>query len=130
MGIAFIVVFALGKLMATSGDYSWIMLLAVYGVDTVLTIVHRILLHENLGDAHRKHAYQIMANELKIPHVVVSLIYMTLQIVVSAGLLFLPVNHYLYSAIVLVILCMAYIVFMKKYYHLHEEYLRSVEVLS
>ena len=30
-----------------------------------LTIVHRIMLHENLGEAHRKHAYQIMANELK-----------------------------------------------------------------
>ena len=113
--------------MAISGDYSWIMLLAVYGVDTVLTIVHRIMLHENLGDAHRKHAYQIMANELNIPHVAVSLIYMALQMIVSAGLLFLPINHYLYSAIVLMILCMAYIVFMKKYYHLHEEYLRSVE---
>lgn len=127
VGMAFIVVFAIGMLMAKSNDYSWIMLLAVYGVDTVLTIVHRILLHENLGIAHRKHAYQIMANELRIPHVVVSLIYMALQLMVSAGLLFIPMNHYLYSAIVLVVLCLAYVVFMKKYYHLHEEYLKSVE---
>ena len=127
VGMAFIVVFAIGMLMVKSGDYSWIMLLAVYGVDTVLTIVHRILLHENLGIAHRKHAYQIMANELRIPHVVVSTIYTALQLVVSAGLLFIPMNHYCYSAIVLLILCLAYVVFMKKYYHLHEEYLKSLE---
>ena len=41
----------------------------VYGVDGCLTIIHRILLHENLGEAHRKHAYQLMANELQIGHV-------------------------------------------------------------
>ena len=34
------------------------------------------MLHENIGLPHRKHVYQLMANELKIPHVGVSLIYM------------------------------------------------------
>lgn len=126
VGIAFILVFAIGALMIATGDYSYIMLLAVYGVDTVLTIVHRILLHEDLGKAHRKHAYQIMANELHLPHVLVSSIYMALQLLVSAGLILLPLNHYVYSAIVLATLCAAYLLFMKKYYHLHEEYLASV----
>lgn len=126
VGIAFILVFAIGALMIRTGDYSYIMLLAVYGVDTVLTIVHRILLHEDLGKAHRKHAYQIMANELHLPHVLVSSIYMALQLLVAAGLILLPLNHYVYSAIVLAILCAAYLLFMKKYYHLHEEYLASV----
>lgn len=126
VGIAFILVFAIGALMIRTGDYSYIMLLAVYGVDTVLTIVHRILLHEDLGKAHRKHAYQIMANELHLPHVLVSSIYMALQLLVAAGLILLPLNHYVYSAIVLAILCAAYLLFMKKYYHLHEEYLTSV----
>ena len=127
VSMAFILVFAIGMLMVKTRDYSWIMLLAVYGVDTVLTIVHRILLHENLGQAHRKHAYQIMANELKMPHVVVSCIYMGLQLAISAGLIFLPINHYLYSAIVLVLLASAYLLFMGKYYHLHEEYLASLK---
>ena len=48
------------------GDFSWIVLLSVYGVDSVLTIIHRLMLHENIGLPHRKHLYQIMANELKI----------------------------------------------------------------
>ena len=32
------------------------------------------MLHENLNEAHRKHAYQIIANELKIGHVKVTLL--------------------------------------------------------
>ena len=43
------------------------------------------MLHENLGQAHRKHAYQLMANELKMSHVTVSLLYMAIQLVISLG---------------------------------------------
>lgn len=127
VGIAFIILFALGKLILLTGNFSYILLLAVYGVDSVLTIVHRIMLHENIGEAHRKHVYQLMANELKIPHVVVSIIYMCLQLVVSFGLILLPMNHWAYFVLVLVMLCLTYILFKKKYYYLHEEYLRSLK---
>lgn len=125
ISIAFILLFAIGKLMLQTGDFSYIVFLAVYGADAVLTICHRIQLHEKLGVAHRKHAYQIMANELKLPHVGVSLMYMVLQLAVSAGLIFLPMNHYLYLGLIVVALAVAYVLFMKKYYHLHEEYLRQ-----
>lgn len=127
ISIAFIIIFLLGKLIIQTGNLWYIMLLALYGVDTVLTIVHRIMLHESLGQAHRKHAYQLMANELHIPHVVVSSIYMVIQFAIAAGLIWLPVNKWLYSLVVLLLLCVAYILFKKKYYHLHEEYLKSKE---
>ena len=126
-GGTFITIFLLGKLIIQTGNLWYIMLLALYGVDTVLTIVHRIMLHESLGQAHRKHAYQLMANELHIPHVVVSSIYMVIQFAIAAGLIWLPVNKWLYSLVVLLLLCVAYILFKKKYYHLHEEYLKSKE---
>ncbi len=125
ISIAFILLFALGKLIIKTGDLSYLTFLAVYGADAVLTICHRIQLHENLGEAHRKHAYQLMANELKIPHVRVSLLYMALQLVISAGLIFIPINHFLYMGVIIVILATAYLLFMKKNYHLHEEYLKS-----
>lgn len=125
ISIAFILLFALGKLILHTGDLSYLTFLAVYGADAVLTICHRIQLHENLGEAHRKHAYQLMANELKMPHVLVSSIYMTLQLAISAGLIFLSINHYLYMGLVIVALAAAYIIFMKRNYHLHEEYLKS-----
>lgn len=125
ISIAFILLFALGKLILHTGDLSYLTFLAVYGADAVLTICHRIQLHENLGEAHRKHAYQLMANELKMPHVLVSAIYMILQLAISVGLIFLPVNHYLYMGIIIVALATAYVVFMKRNYHLHEKYLKS-----
>ena len=129
VSIAFILLFALGALILRDGDLSWIVLLAVYGVDTVLTICHRIMLHENLGKAHRKHAYQLMANELHVSHVKVSAFYALLQLAISAGAILLvpdsPAARWIYLAAVLLLLCAAYIIFMKKNYHLHEEYLRS-----
>lgn len=125
ISMAFILLFALGKLIIQTGDLSYLSFLAVYGADAVLTICHRIQLRENLGEAHRKHAYQLMANELKMPHILVSTVYMLLQLAISFGLIFLPVNHYLYMGIVIVALAAAYIIFMKRNYHLHEAYLRS-----
>lgn len=131
VGIAFIMLFAIGKLVMATGDVTWLLFLLVYGVDGCLTICHRILLHENLGEAHRKHAYQLMANELKMSHVVVSLIYMALQLVVSVGMIYLVpdtvVAHWLYLGGTLVVLAVAYVLFKKKYYHLHEEYLASLK---
>lgn len=131
IGIAFIMLFLLGNVIMKTGDITWLIFLLVYGVDGCLTIIHRIMLHENLGEAHRKHAYQIMANELKIGHVKVTLLYMAMQLVVSLGFIYLcPDNvlcHWMYFVGALAVLCVAYVAFMKKYYHLHEEYLKSVE---
>ena len=131
IGIAFILLFLIGRLVMLTGDVTYLIFLLVYGVDGCLTICHRILLHENLGEAHRKHAFQLMANELKIGHVTVSLVYMALQMAVSLGFIYLCPNttaaHWVYLAIALAVLAIAYILFKKKYYHLHEEYLASLK---
>ena len=131
IGIAFILLFLIGRLVMVTGDVSYFIFLLVYGVDGCLTICHRIMLHENLGEAHRKHAFQLMANELKIGHVTVSLIYMALQMAVSLGFIFLcpdtMVAHWVYLVVALIVLAIAYILFKKKYYHLHEEYLASLK---
>lgn len=132
IGIAFIMLFLLGNVIIKTGDITWLIFLLVYGVDGCLTIIHRIMLHENLGEAHRKHAYQIMANELKIGHVKVTLLYMAMQLAVSLGFIYLCPNtalcHWMYFVGALVVLAIAYVLFMKKYYHLHEEYLRMLNV--
>ena len=130
IGIAFIMLFAIGRLIMKTGDVTWLIFLLVYGVDGCCTILHRIMLRENLGEAHRKHAYQLMANELGISHVAVSLFYLGLQLVISLGFIYLcpatVLAHWIYLIVALVVLVGAYVVFMKKYYHLHEEYLASL----
>ena len=131
IGIAFIILFALGRLMLATKDVTWIVFFLVYGIDGSLTIFHRILLHENLGQAHRKHAYQLMANELKMSHVVVSLLYMAIQLVVSLGFIYLCPDtilaHWIYLIGAGIVLAVAYVLFKMKYYHLHEEYLASLK---
>lgn len=117
--IAYVLVFAIGLLVLKTHDYSYVGLLGVYGVDTVLTICHRIGLHENISRPHRKHAYQLLANELRVPHTTVAAMYATVQLIISAGLIWLPVNHYLYLGATVALLSAAYLLFMKKYYHLH-----------
>lgn len=131
IGIAFILLFMLGNVIIKTGDITWLIFLLVYGVDGCLTIMHRIMLHENLGEAHRKHVYQIMANELKIGHVKVTLLYMAMQLIVSLGFVYLCPNtimaHWCYMVAAIVVLAVAYILFKRKYYHLHEEYLASLK---
>ena len=131
IGVAYILLFLIGTLILRTGDITWLIFLLVYGVDGCLTICHRIMLHENLGEAHRKHAYQIMANELKIGHVKVASLYALLQLAVSLGFIYIipntPLAHWLYLLGALIVLSIAYIAFMKKYYHLHEEYLASLK---
>ena len=131
IGIAFLLLFLIGGLVMMTGDVTYFIFLLVYGVDGCLTICHRIMLHENLGEAHRKHAYQLMANELKIGHVTVSLIYMGIQLAISLGFIYLIPNtivaHWVYLVGMFIVLAVAYVLFKKKYYHLHEEYLASLK---
>ena len=139
IGVAYILLFLIGSLILATGDVTYLIFLLVYGVDGCLTIVHRILLHENLGEAHRKHAYQLMANELKIGHVKVASFYALLQLAVSLGFIYLcPMLstatelslvawHWIYLVVALVALAVAYVLFMRKFYHLHEEYLASLK---
>lgn len=119
VSIAFILLFLIGKLILTTGDFSWIILLSVYGVDSVLTIIHRLMLHENIGLPHRKHMYQLMANELKIPHVGVSLIYMGAQALVILGYFCFVRYGYWYLLGIIVLLSGIYVLFMRRYFHLH-----------
>ena len=120
ISIAFIILFLLGLLIIKTGDFSYIILLVVYGIDSILTILHRLLLKENIFLPHRTHAYQIMANELKIPHVVVSLFYAILQILILIGYIIFKQYSYWFSGLIVVILSACYLLFKIKYFHLHK----------
>ena len=119
ISIAFIIVFLLGLLMIKTGDFSYIVLLAIYGVDSILTIIHRIILKENIFEPHRKHAFQLMANELKIPHIAVSSIYCLLQMIITFVYFEFKTYSYWYLLSVLILLSFVYFLFKKKFFHLH-----------
>jgi len=115
LSIAFIVVFLLGQLILTTRDFRFILLLGVYGVDTILTILHRLLLHRNIFKPHRGHMYQIMANELEMGHLRVSAIYMLAQLLMTTGLLVTSyrTGYFLGS---IAIFCIIHMLFMKMHF--------------
>jgi len=120
ISIAFLLVFLIGRLIIVTKDFSYIILLAVYGVDSVLTIIHRLILKENIFQPHRKHAYQLLANELKVPHLRISIFYALLQGIIMLGFFYFKSHSYIYLVSVIAILSMAYVLLKMKYFHLHK----------
>ncbi len=117
--IAVIIVFLLGQLIIKTGNFTYIVFLSVYGVDSVLTILHRLKLKENIFEPHRKHLFQLLANELKIPHLLVSVLYSILQLIIALGLLHFPEFGSIYMVVVIVVLSIVYIFVKNKIYHKH-----------
>lgn len=119
LSIGFIILFLILKLFLQEAQLYWMSFIVVYAVDGGMTMLHRTFLGENLMTPHKKHAYQIMANELGMGHLKVSLIYMALQVLCNVWLIANPGNTTLF--IQLLLLSMLYLWFMNRYYHLHAE---------
>ena len=119
LAIGYIILFLILKLFLQEAQMFWLSFLVVYAVDGGLTILHRAFLGENLMKPHKKHVYQLMANELGLSHLKVSLIYMGLQAVCCVWIIAVPANTTFLIQIVL--LSVAYLWFIRRYYHLHEE---------
>jgi UDP-N-acetylmuramyl pentapeptide phosphotransferase/UDP-N-acetylglucosamine-1-phosphate transferase len=82
ISIAVIILFLLLKLIIQEQNLIYILFLSVYGVDSILTIIHRLFLKENIFKAHRLHLFQVLVHTLKIPHLVMASIYMLIQSII------------------------------------------------
>ena len=131
LGAAFIMLFVIGCIVMKTMDPTWLVFLVIYGIDGVTTICHRIMLHENIGQAHRKHTFQLMANELKMSHITVSLIFAGLQLCINLCFVYVcpdtTIAHWLFLFGSIIVIGGLNLCFRKKYYHLHEEYLASLK---
>jgi len=111
VSMAFIIAFIVLSLILFTKNWQYVLLVSVYGIDSLLTIIQRLVKGENIFQAHRSHLYQYLANELKVPHVVVSVLYALIQLVLNIGLVFciLPYDNYLYSISYLILQGLFYI---------------------
>lgn len=100
VSIAFIIVFFLGQLILQTQNFNYILLLLFYGLDAATTIAFRLIRKENIFEAHRSHFYQYLANHLKWNHLVVSGLYMFIQVLINILLIFL-IGNQLWSALLL-----------------------------
>ncbi|AQX08198.1 MraY family glycosyltransferase [Elizabethkingia ursingii] len=83
VSIAFIIVFLLTQLIVRTENMIYLLFLAVYGLDTIWTIIRRLLKKENIFKAHRSHLYQYLANENKTNKLVVSGTYGLVQLLIG-----------------------------------------------
>lgn len=106
ISIAYIIVFLLAKLIIQTDNLLYILFLTVYGVDTIFTIIHRIINKENIFLAHRKHVYQLLANEFKISHVKVALFYSLLQLIICIIVIFVYKEYQTLLSSIIIALCL------------------------
>ncbi|WP_080780288.1 MraY family glycosyltransferase [Chryseobacterium phocaeense] len=119
MGIGFWVLGLITLLIMRTGEYKYILLLSVYGMEVVLTIVERILLKENIFEAHRRHLYQLLANEKKISHLVISSVYAVCQLLIN---IFLIHSQLPFWAVILIIFIPAGGMYLALKWKLKKEY--------
>lgn len=93
ISLAYIIVFLLAQLIIHSGNFLYILFLALYGVDTGFTLINRLINKENIFKAHRKHLYQLLANELKISQIKIAFIYTLLQFIVCLIIIFISERY-------------------------------------
>lgn len=104
ISMAFWVVFLLLRLVMHGGSWAYFLFLSIYGVDSVLTIAHRLLRKENIFEPHRIHFFQLLANEVGWSHLFVSSLYAVAQAFIVALVLWLEplLNAYLLASIVII----------------------------
>ncbi len=83
VSMAFLITLLMVMLIMQTGNFYYLALVFVYGIDSVGTIIERLIKRENIFEAHRSHLYQLMANQSGMPHLVVSSIYGIVQLVVN-----------------------------------------------
>lgn len=88
VSMAFIILFLLTELILQTENPIYILFLSVYGIDSIWTIVRRLLKKENIFQAHRTHLYQILANENKTNKILVSGLYGIIQLILGLVIIF------------------------------------------
>ncbi|WP_313264654.1 glycosyltransferase family 4 protein [Sphingobacterium sp.] len=118
VSIAFIILFALGLLIIESGNLIYILFLIVYGVDTIWTIIGRLIKRENIFKAHRSHLYQYLGNEAKINKLLISFLYGLIQFVIGGLVIFYAnkdLNSQLIFSVVLILSMSTFYLVLKNY---------------
>lgn len=126
VAIGYIYLYCLSALILKTSNLSYILFLAVYGVDTIWTIIHRLYLKENIFEAHRTHLYQYLSNEVGINKLLISFMYGVIQLLIGISVLFVAKydisTQILFSVIIICVISAIYL-FIKNY--VYKKYVRN-----
>lgn len=88
----------------------YILMLAVFGIDSGWTIVQRLFLGENIFQAHRRHLFQLLSNEMQWPHLLVASLYGVIQFAINFWILRMHHMSWFQIVLVLAFMSLVYIV--------------------
>ncbi len=88
VSIAVIICFMLVQRIIATDNYIYIGFIALYLVDTGSTFIQRLVNKEKVFEAHRKHLFQVLSNEMKLPHLLVAVLFGLLQVAINLMLLY------------------------------------------
>lgn len=118
VSIALIILYLLMQRISQTQTYLPVLLLAVYGVDTGLTIGHRLYQRQNIMQAHRQHLFQWLVHRLGWPHLSVSVLYAGLQlginVLVLSAVNWFRTGRLLLAATVLLLLVAVYVILKRR----------------
>ena len=118
--IGFSLIYFVVKLYLVSNNLSVFLLLVVYLLDGGWTIVERIFKKENIFEAHKRHLYQLLANDFKIPHLRISIIYFIIQLSINWLVIFTMIKGYNGLFILLITFTIASLFYIVIKYKLHK----------
>jgi hypothetical protein len=108
VAIAYTIVFLISMLVIKRREFDTVVLLAVYGVDTVLTFVQRLFAGKKVFMSHRLHLFQVLVDYHKMSGLWVAGIYAIVQTAISVGFLFTR-HRYWYALAVFVVCSTVYV---------------------
>ncbi len=85
--IAVIISFLICERIIIEQDYKYLAFLSLYIVDTSSTFIQRAKMGEKVFEAHRRHLFQVLSNEMKQPHLLVAAVYGTIQLAINWALI-------------------------------------------
>lgn len=90
VSLAFLMVYFMAQWYMSQHNWTVVLLLLVYGIDAFLTLAKRFKNREDLGEPHRQHLYQLLANQAKKPHILIALIFSLTQLGINLIFFIVP----------------------------------------
>ncbi len=102
IAIGFILLYGLVRVVTERHTYLPLLMLAVYGTDSLLTLLYRVYQRQNIFRAHRSHLYQLLVSQRGWPHLGVAAGYAFMQASINGLILRAldwPASHQLILAV-------------------------------
>ena len=124
MSLGYLVFYFMLVLIFETNEISFILFLAIYGIDSFWTVFYRVRRKENIFSAHRTHLYQYLSNEMHWQHIKVALLYGMVQVVLNfavfANYLYQLVDGKILTIAVLIVLSIVYLIIRSRIIKAHQ----------